>query len=84
MSDPTPTLRIGQGLDIHRFSDRPERPLEGGGVGHQPVEDIADGQGRGGLLQPGPAAGHDVVDRGDGGAAGHEYRCSRNGSPYMW
>jgi 2-C-methyl-D-erythritol 2,4-cyclodiphosphate synthase len=32
MSDPTPALRIGQGLDIHRFSDQPERPLILGGI----------------------------------------------------
>jgi 2-C-methyl-D-erythritol 2,4-cyclodiphosphate synthase len=32
VSGPTPALRIGQGLDIHRFSDQPERPLILGGV----------------------------------------------------
>jgi 2-C-methyl-D-erythritol 2,4-cyclodiphosphate synthase len=30
--DPGPALRIGQGLDVHRFSDRPDRPLVLGGV----------------------------------------------------
>jgi len=29
---PDPGLRIGQGLDVHRFSDRPDRPLVLGGV----------------------------------------------------
>ena len=29
---PDPGLRIGQGLDIHRFSDRSDRPLVLGGV----------------------------------------------------
>jgi 2-C-methyl-D-erythritol 2,4-cyclodiphosphate synthase len=32
VSDPTPAVRIGQGLDIHRFSDQPGRPLILGGV----------------------------------------------------
>jgi 2-C-methyl-D-erythritol 2,4-cyclodiphosphate synthase len=27
-----PALRIGQGIDVHRFSDRPDRPLVLGGV----------------------------------------------------
>ncbi len=30
-TDP-PGLRVGQGIDVHRFSDRPERPLILGGV----------------------------------------------------
>lgn len=29
---PTPRLRVGQGVDIHRFSDDPARPLVLGGV----------------------------------------------------
>jgi 2-C-methyl-D-erythritol 2,4-cyclodiphosphate synthase len=32
VSDPNPAVRIGQGLDIHRFSDQPGRPLILGGV----------------------------------------------------
>jgi len=31
-SGPGPSFRIGQGLDVHRFSDRPDRPLVLGGV----------------------------------------------------
>lgn len=29
---PGPPLRVGQGVDVHRFSDRPEQPLVLGGV----------------------------------------------------
>ena len=29
---PGPSFRIGQGLDVHRFSDRADRPLVLGGV----------------------------------------------------
>jgi 2-C-methyl-D-erythritol 2,4-cyclodiphosphate synthase len=32
VNDPTSAVRIGQGLDIHRFSDQPGRPLILGGV----------------------------------------------------
>jgi 2-C-methyl-D-erythritol 2,4-cyclodiphosphate synthase len=32
VSEPRPALRIGQGLDVHRFSDGPGRPLVLGGV----------------------------------------------------
>jgi 2-C-methyl-D-erythritol 2,4-cyclodiphosphate synthase len=32
VSDPTPAVRIGQGIDVHRFSDQPGRPLILGGV----------------------------------------------------
>ncbi len=32
MSEGAPALRIGQGLDVHRFSDRPGRPLVLGGI----------------------------------------------------
>jgi 2-C-methyl-D-erythritol 2,4-cyclodiphosphate synthase len=32
VSGDAPAMRIGQGLDVHRFSDRPERPLILGGI----------------------------------------------------
>ena len=32
MSEGSPAVRIGQGLDVHRFSDQPGRPLILGGV----------------------------------------------------
>ncbi|HEV3366922.1 MAG TPA: 2-C-methyl-D-erythritol 2,4-cyclodiphosphate synthase [Acidimicrobiales bacterium] len=32
MSEGAPAIRIGQGLDVHRFSDRPGRPLILGGI----------------------------------------------------
>ncbi len=32
MSEETPDYRIGQGVDVHRFSDQPDRPLILGGV----------------------------------------------------